>query len=434
MRYEKEITRQEAFNVVVVGGGVAGFTAAVAAARTGANTALIEDGGALGGVLTAGLNPQIGIFYAYKKQVISGIGWELCKRLEKQGFAKIPNFNEIDTSLGGIPSNVKVNPAMAEAEMLAMCKESGVKLFFHTKAVDAVVKEEKVTALLAADKNGLRLFKASVFIDCTGDGDFAVFCGAEYQKSEVLQPGTYGYAFQTENLGTLNEEALRTAFDDARSKGELLHGDFWPEYHAPIKNFFIEGGDNANHVSFDGSDADALTNAEIEGRERMARMLKFAKTQAEISVYPGAAKVSARETRRITCDYEMSVTDFLMGKLYEDSVCYGYYNMDLHSDKKGQAFDEENQPLPPRVIPAIPYRSFTVKGFTNLLVAGRCAGLDRRVMGALRVKAPCMAMGEAVGTAAALSLPSGNVKTVNIQTLKNRLSENGAIVPKENFI
>ena len=434
MRYEKEIVRQTAFDVVVVGGGVAGFTAAVASARTGAKTALIEDGGALGGILTAGLNPQIGIFYANKKQVISGIGWELCKRLEKQGFAQIPDFNVIDTSLGGIPSNVKVVPAMAEAEMLAMCKESGVSLFFHTKAVDAVVRGERVIALIGADKNGLRSFTASAFIDCTGDGDFAVFCGAEYQKSETLQPGTYGYSFHTENVEELNEEALRLAFDNARGKGELLHGDFWPEYHAPIKNFFIEGGDNANHVSFDGADADELTRAEIEGRERMARMLKFASSMANVTVYPSAARVSARETRRITCDYEMSVTDFLTGALYEDSVCYGYYNMDLHSDKKGQAFDSENQTLPPCVIPAIPYRSLTVKGFTNLLVAGRCAGFDRRVMGALRVKAPCMAMGEAVGTAAALSLPSGNVKTVNMEALKNRLSDNGAIVPRENFI
>jgi hypothetical protein len=227
---------------------------------------------------------------------------------------------------------------------------------------------------------------------------------------------------------------LREKFQQKKENGEILHGDFWPEYHAPIKNFFIEGGDNANHVSFDGADADELTRAEIEGRERMARMLKYASSMANVTVYPSVERVSARETRRITCDYEMSVTDFLTGALYEDSVCYGYYNMDLHSDKKGQAFDTENQTLPPRVIPAIPYRSLTVKGFTNLLVAGRCACFDRRVMGALRVKAPCMAMGEAVGTAAALSLPSGNVKKVNMEALKNRLSDNGAIVPKENFI
>lgn len=434
MRYEKEITRQEIFDVVVVGGGVAGFAAAVASAKTGAKTALIEDSGALGGVLTVGLNPQIGIFYAHKKQIIAGIGWELCKRLEKQGFAEIPDFETIDTSLGGIPSNVKVNPAMAEAEMLAMCKESGVSLFFHTKAVDAAVTGEKVTALIAADKNGLRCFTANAFIDCTGDGDFSVFCGAEYQKSEILQPGTYGYSFRTDNLDSLTEETLRAAFTSAREKGELYHGDFWPEYHAPIKNFFIEGGDNSNHISFDGSNADELTRAEIEGRERMARMLKFASLQTKITVYPSAAHVSARETRRITCDYEMSVTDFMTGKLYEDSICYGYYNMDLHCDKKGQAFDSENQTLPPRVIPAVPYRSLTVKGFSNLLVAGRCAGFDRRVMGALRVKAPCMAMGEAAGTAAALSLPQGNVKKVDLKKLKRRLTNNGAIVPKEDFI
>ena len=120
MFYSREINKIEKFDVVVVGGGVAGFCAAVAAGRQGKKTALIEDMGALGGIMTTGGNPQVGIFYAYYKQAIAGIGWELCKNLEKMGFADIPDFSVVDTRKGSEPSNVKVCMPMAEAEMNRM--------------------------------------------------------------------------------------------------------------------------------------------------------------------------------------------------------------------------------------------------------------------------------------------------------------------------
>ncbi|MBQ1942077.1 MAG: FAD-dependent oxidoreductase [Clostridia bacterium] len=432
MLYTKEIPLKDKFDVLVAGGGVAGFCAAVAAARQGKKVALLENNGALGGILTVGGNPQIGIFFAYYRQAIAGIGWELCKNLEAQGFATIPDFSKIDTRLGGIPSNVKVCAPMAEAEMNRMCLEAGVRLFFHTKIVDAVVQNDKVCGVIAAEKNGLALFAADVFIDCTGDGDLSILSGASYQKSEVLQPGTYGYTFRTNNLEALSDGELREKFQQKRENGEILHGDFWPEYHAPIKNFFIEGGDNANHVVMDGSMAEGLTKAEIEGREKMARMLRFAKEEADVTVFSSAAYTAPRETRRIVCDKEISKADFLSGKIEEDSVCYGYYNIDLHTYEENNAL--KGQRLPDGVVPTIPYRALQVKGLTNLLVAGRCACADREVMSALRVKASCMAMGEAAGTAAALAVKqSGEVRAVNLALLKKTLSDSGAIVPSESL-
>ncbi len=426
MLYTKDIPSDIHFDILVAGGGVAGFCAAVAAARQGKRVALIEDTGALGGIMTTGGNPQVGIFFAYYKQAIAGIGWELCQNLEKQGFADIPDFSVVDTRQGAEVSNVKVCMPMAEAEMNRMCKEAGVSLFFHSKVVDTVTENGVLRYAVVAEKGGLRAFSADVFIDCTGDGDLAALAGADYEKGDVLQPGTLGYTFRCDNLEELNTQALQTQFQQAFEDGRIRHGDHWPAYHAPIIGYFRDGGCNSNHIVMDGSTAEGMTNAEIEGREKMARMLTFATTQADITVFSTAAYAAPRETRRVTCDTQVTIEDFLTGRLYSDSICYGYYNIDIHTDKEKAAL--EMQTLPDGVVPAVPYRALCVKGLQNLLVAGRCASIDRTVMSALRVKAACMAMGEAAGTAAALC-EGGNVRAIDIPLLKQTLTQNGAIVP-----
>ncbi len=432
MLYRKNINKIENYDVVVIGGGVAGFCAAVAAGRSGKSVALIEDMGALGGIMTTGGNPQVGIFYAYYKQAIAGIGWELCKNLEAMGFADIPDFSKVDTRKGCEQSNVKVCMPMAEAEMNRMCIEAGVRLFFHSKLVDAIVEDGTVKYAIVAQKGGLRCFSADVFIDCSGDGDLCALAGADYEKNDVLQPGTLGYNFRCNNVNELNRDEIQAKFNEKRDAGEIVHGDHWPAYHAHIMGFFKAGGCNSNHIVMDSSTAEGMTQAEIEGREKMARMLKYAKETADISVYSTSAYAAPRESRRIVCDMRMSVDDFLTGRLYPDSVCYGYYNIDLHSYKKNEAFEKSSGKLPEGVVPNVTYRAMCVKGFDNLLVAGRCASADRETMSALRVKSSCMAMGEAVGTAAALC-KDGKVRSVDLELLKKTLRENGAIVPDRNL-
>lgn len=434
------IRRSVDFDVAVIGGGVAGFTAAVAAARMGAKTALVEDMGALGGIMTTGGNPEIGIFYAYYKQAIAGIGWELCRRLEKEGFADIPDFSKVDTREGCSQSNVKVNSAMAEVEMNNMCLEAGVKLFLHTKVIDANVENNRVISVLAAEKRGIIEIKANVFIDCTGDGDVAYLCGAEQLEPDVMQPGTFGYNFACrDDISKFDEKELRKDFEHDKTVGLIKHGDFWGEYHSTIKGFFSSGGRNCNHIVMDGSTADGMTKAEIDGRNAMSRMVKFMEKHADVSVYPPSSYVAPRETKRTLCDYVVTVSDFLTGKIFDDSVSYVYYNLDLHSaskdaEKTGRPFeiDEKNEKLPNGIVPTIPYRAMTVKGFENLLTAGRCISTERAVMGAARVKAACMAMGEAVGTAAVLC-KDGCVRNIDMDLLKSTLKNNGAIVPDKSI-
>ena len=428
------------FDVAVIGGGVAGFTAAVAAARMGAKTALVEDMGALGGIMTTGGNPEIGIFYAYYKQAIAGIGWELCRRLEKEGFADIPDFAKVDTRKGCSESNVKVNSAMAEAEMNNMCLEAGVKLFLHTKVIDAKVENGKVISVIGAEKRGTIEFEADVFVDCTGDGDVAYLCGAEQLEPDIMQPGTFGYNFLCkDDISKFDEKELRNDFNHDRTVGLIKHGDFWGEYHSTIKGFLSSEGRNCNHIVMDGSTADGMTKAEIDGRNSMSRMVKFMERHANVEVFPPAAYVAPRETKRTLCDYVVTVSDFLTGKIFEDSISYVYYNLDLHSasenaKKTGRPFemDEKNEKLPDGIVPTIPYRAMTVKGLDNLLTAGRCISTERAVMGAARVKSACMAMGEAAGTAAALC-KDGCVRKIDMDLLKSTLKSNGAIVPDKSI-
>ena len=439
MSIKSLVKREKNFDVVVVGGGVAGFTAAVASARLGAKTALIEDEGALGGILTTGGNPEIGIFFAYYKQVISGIGWELCERLQKKGYADIPDFSSVDTRDGCSKSNVKVNRAMTEVEMNNMCLEAGVDLFFHTKAIDVVVENNIVKYVIAAEKCGLIAFSANVFIDCTGDGDIAYLSGAEQFAPKEVQPGTFGYSFECKDISKLDEKTLRNDFEKRKSDGLIKFGDFWPEFHSTLRGFLTSGGQNVNHIVMDGASADGISQAEIDGRNSMARMLEFAKSVTEIKIFPPASYVAPRETRRTICDYVVTVNDFITGRIFPDSLSYAYYNMDLHSSskeveksKRPFELDSESEKVPDGIVPTIPYSAMTVKGLKNLLTAGRCISTEREVMGAFRVKASCMGMGQAVGVAAAFT-ENNDVRKVEIEKIKDYLRKTGAIVPDENL-
>ena len=203
-----------------------------------------------------------------------------------------------------------------------------------------------------------------------------------------------------------------------------------------MKGFLRAGGNNANHIVMDSSNAKGATKAEIEGRNAMERLLLFAKDNADISVYPPASYTAPRETRRIVCDYTVTEEDFVTGRLFEDSLSYSYYNMDLHrsTNKDGSMPFEEcaDYRLPDGVVPTVPLSAMTVKGFNNLLTAGRCISTNRAVMGGFRVKSSCMGMGQAVGVTAALT-KNRNVRQTDINKIKATLKEQGAIVPDKSI-
>lgn len=379
------------YNVIVCGAGSAGFCAAVAAARMGMKTALVEKYNTPGGILTVMGNNSIDQFnnpyIPDKKIVIAGIGWEFVLRLHKEGYARIPDMNAERKAHDQY--SVKVNPVAAAKVMDDMLIESGVRLYYGQSVVDAETENNRIESIVISTKTGLRRLKADLFIDCTGDGDLAAFAGAEFVAGDgngVFQPGT-----------------LR----------------FYPAVDAEDR--ILNYGDNRNHVNINITDSDSITYAEIESRKMIYEQMKNGD-----QIMAVAPAVAPREGRRIAGLSVMSVEDYCAGTVFEDSVCYSYWFVDIHRDGKPAYIKYITHDR----TPTIRLSAMISKDFSNLMMAGRCVSSDRETNSALRVKASCMAMGQAAATAAAIAVQSSvNVRDISIEKLKEILDHQGAIIP-----
>ena len=379
------------YDVIVCGAGSAGFCAAVAAARQGARTALVEKYNGPGGILTVLGNNSIDQFNdpfrRDKKMVIGGIGWELVLRLYEEGFAHIPDMDapyERHDQYG-----VKVNPVAAAKVMDDMLLESGVTLYYGQSVVAAEREGEKIGSILISTKTGLKKLRAKLYIDCTGDGDLAAFAGAFFAAGDgsgTFQPGTLRYYPAVEGTDRV-----------------------------------LNYGDNRNHVGIDITDSDSITQSEIASRKMI-----YAQMRNGESIMAVAPAVAPREGRRIAGLTELSAEDYCAGRVFPDSVCYSFWFVDIH--REGQA--SYIQYITHGKTPTIRLTNMISKDMSNLMMAGRCVSSDRETNSALRVKASCMAMGQAAGTAAALAVREGiAVRDISVEKLLKTLDESGAIIP-----
>ena len=388
----KNSFKRREYDVVIIGAGCAGFVAAVASARQGVKVALIEKELIPGGLLTAGGSNSIDQFNnpyrKSKKMIIAGLGWEFVGRLADDGYASIPDMYAKRTSHEQY--GVKVNPAAAAKAMDDMLIEAGVDLYYGQPAVSVMVEKRKIGAALISTKEGLCEICGKVFVDCTGDGDFAYWAGAECDaggSNGEFQPGT-----------------LR----------------FYPAFEA--KDKIINYGDNTNHFPLDVTDSDEITKSNIAARQAIYEQMKKG-----LPVMMVANGIAPREGRRIRGLSVLSVSDYYNGVVFPDSVCYSYWFIDIHRD---------GQPAYIKYIesdktPTIPLSAMIAKDFDNLLMAGRNISSDRETNASLRVKASCMAMGEAVGVACAVFVKNGLSAACEIpaETVKRLLHEQGALVP-----
>ena len=381
----------ENYDIIVCGAGCAGFCAAVAAARMGAKTALVEKYNTPGGILTVlgsnSIDQFNNPFIPDRKMVITGIGWEFVLRLHREGYAHIPDMNA--PRRDHMQYGVKVNPVAAAKIMDDMLIESGVSLYYGQSVVDAETSGGRIESILISTKAGLKWLRAKIFIDCTGDGDLAAFSGAVFAAGNgkgVFQPGTLRY---------------------------------YPAVDADDK--ILNYGDNRNHVKLDVTDSDSITRSEIASRKMIFEQMK--KGDRIMAVAPA---VAPREGRRIAGLTEMKVEDYCAGRVFEDSVCYSYWFVDIHRD--GQpAFI---QYITHEKTPTIRLSAMISRDISNLMMAGRCVSSDRETNSSLRVKASCMAMGQAAGTAAAVAVRDG-LDAVNVpaDAVREALDQNGAIIP-----
>ena len=396
-----ELTVQKTLRtqVAVVGGGTAGCFAAVSAAAAGASVVLIEKNGILGGtVTTCGVNYP-GLFYAWGKQIIGGFPWKAIKRTEALGGCVLPTF--ADRCKRHWEEQIRLNSFVYSCVLDDLCEETGVTVLLHT-ALSAATEREDGVELLVTCKEGVTQILADRVIDAGGDANLTQMLGYPTVVSDTLQPATLVIKLDGYDRDAVDTAALTEHLSRCLAAGEL------PAWTVPATVARgVWRGELRYHVPVEG-DADTSTGkSRLERRARRDAMQILTAIRgfeglgkAFVSWFGGECGV--RETRRIVGEITVTAEDYITGRVFEDAVCYAFYPIDLHVPPYGikQEFFKEG------VCATVPYRALIPKGSARLLVAGRILSSDTDANSALRVQAPCMAMGQAAGCAAARTATS----------------------------
>ena len=418
-------------DVLVCGGGPAGFIAAIAAARSGARTLLIERYGFLGGMATVGLVGPISKFRCNEERVVGGIPWEFVMRMAANNGA-----------IHDLPSgNVPFDPEIYKRVAVQMLRESGAELLLHAYAVNCIrdpAEPGKLTHAIIESKSGRQAVCARTFIDCTGDADLIHHAGFAYERgsagSEETQPMTLYFRLggvDTDKMDKLlmaqdqtkyTHQRIKEALQEARSKGKMPNfGGPWLVHGSTIR----KGELSVNVTRYAGNavDVNSLTEAECQSRENMFELIPFLQANMPYLI-ASSTQVGIRESRRIKGVYTMKKEDVLEPQRFHDTVAQGAHPIDIHSGN-----DHTQEVVFLKEPYQIPYRALQPIGAANILAAGRCVSATREAFGSMRVQAQCMALGEAAGTAAAMSRELGvDVGAMDGGRLRQRLQEQGAIV------
>ncbi len=453
LTYTRETPIVADVDVLVVGGGPAGIGAAVASARNGARTILIERYGFLGGNATASLvGPFMTSFSADgKTQLVQGIFDELVRRMESTGGAihpsKVPS--SISRSAYMKHGHIGVTPFDPEAMKLAsaeLCLEAGVRLMLHTSFVDTIVEDGAVCGAIVHSKEGLQAIRAATTIDCSADADVAVRAGAAFKQGRdsdgLVQPATM--FFRVGNVERAKVDAYfrehpeeieqRMAFSSC-IRAAQANGDYTiPRERLSMYESPQEGVWRVNVsrvLGVDGTKVEDLTRAEIEGRRQVLEIYSFLRKYVpgfeNCTLIDTAAQIGVRETRRIEGEYTLTLDDLITGRDFPDTIAYCAYPVDIH-DPKGAGGGISNRGETANMY-QIPYRSLVPVAVEQLLVAGRCVSATHEALGGIRVMPPSFAMGEAAGTAAALAIKEGvPPRRVPVPWLRQTLREHGAYV------
>ena len=424
----------ERYDVAVIGGGTAGVIAAVQSAREGAKTLLVEKNEILGGTMVAGGVAYPGLFFAWKKQIIAGIGWELVVKAARDGGNPLPDPSTQERQRHYL-HQVRLNGAVWALICDEAVHDAGVHVLLDTMI--AGVKEnytEKQITLCT--KEGLKEVSATVLIDCTGDANAVALAGYRTIRSTVRQPATYYSLLDGYDLADVEMETLGKAYDEAVARGELSYSDISWATDGFHPNVLRSRAGTASHVIVDPATATETSQGRTElamsGRASLLRLLRFFRRQKGLehfTVRTLAPECGVRETVRIIGKETVTAQDYLAGRRYGDDICYTFYPIDLHTSTGGglaKTYLEEG------IVPSIPLRALIPAGSENLLAAGRCVSSDQEANSAIRVQSTCMAEGQAAGALAALAVRSGvPISQVPYTALCETLRRNGAIVPDD---
>ena len=400
-------TIHERVDVVVAGGGTAGHVAALQAARAGVQGAVIEAGSMLGGTMTAGGVYMPNHFFRPQGPVVLGIAWEIYTESKKVEGLPIPDYRQrrpVESPGYYSYINVPIYVAVAEEKAVA----AGVIVHYHEFIADVLAVGDfwEITSM---GRGIRRVTKAREIIDCTGDSDIVRMLGLGTLRDEIRQPGSYQYKIEDIEHEQIWEGEVQAIYEEAMTSGRLKKGDFAYPNMSPFRYYLDHGGHNCTHVyDADTSDADGQTRANLEGRARMLRMFKFVKESipgCERAVLKAMfSHALARETYRTEGEYVVTKQDFMEATDFADKVCNAFNYVDMHSEERGcDVYFHESEDL----LPKVPFRALIPKGSSRITVAGRNVSADREALAGIRAQCTCMAMGQAMGAAAALAVKRG---------------------------
>ena len=369
-------------DVLVAGGGTAGTIAAIQSGRAGAKTLLLERNGQLGGAMTTGGVAFPGLFDAWGKQVIAGIGWELVKESVDLDGGKLPDFAKVPQRHWH--NQVHINQFLYAILAEEKCAAAGVQLAYHEFPQSAT----RTDAGWQVDCVGFgtsRRVLCKQIIDCTGGAEVVGLSGFDRLREEERQPGSYLF-----KLDQPHQPAS-----------------------AQLHRLYVHGADSTNSRT--------VTEANLTGRKAILARVRGEKKRL-MHLQP---ETGFRESYRIVGETMITVNDYTSGRVFEDAISHAFYPVDLHT-KSGV----KPKQLKPGTVPTIPLRALIPKGSRNLIVAGRCVSSDRLANSGLRVQASCMGMGQAAGAAAALAAGQGTTPLeVPLAEIHQVLREHGAIIP-----
>lgn len=419
-------------DVLVVGGGPAGFGAAVAAARGGARTLLVERYGFLGGMGTVALvGPYVG-------RVDGGIYHELLGRLQSENAL---------LDLEDSQNHQSFDPEVVKLVMQETVLEAGAELLLHAFASDVIINEAgRVSGVVVQGKGGLQALMARVVIDATGDGDVAAMAGAEWEKGRKsdgrMQPMTLMF-----RIGGVDPSRMPLV-DEFDAKVATPHGDL--KQLAEQANLAGELPPQTNHVLLyplprrtealvnmtnvmdaDGTSLRDLTKAEIESRRQVAKIMRFLRKYVpgleDAYVIETATQVGVRETRHILGEYILTQEDVIECRRFPDAVAQVNFQIDIHAPT-GRGSGTLIR-IPPDKRYQIPLRCLVPRGFSNLLVAGRAISATHEAHGSVRAQPIAMALGQGAGVAASLAVTAGvALGSIDVGTLRKELLAQGVIL------
>ena len=365
-------------DVVVVGGGPAGFAAAVASARTGAKTVLVERYGSLGGLFTNGMVLillGIGVMEDGKYKLVNrGICSEFTDRLKAMGPRAISNraHNE---RLGRWQPDC--DPEATKVLMDEMIAEAGVEMVFHAWGVDVIQDGNAVKGVIVESKQGRLGILAKRVIDATGDGDVFFQAGANYRQIEH----GIGFIRRLGNIDRIDRAKAGAAAQGLRTGDQPVPGACWG--NSPLKPEEAKGN---------GLDIRVLTKREIEHRRRTwdeAERIRRTPGCEDVFLMDTCSQIGPRATRLLDAEYVLDRKQALSGCRFDDVVAVS--GDDAFARPEFQ----------------IPYRTLLPKGVDNVIACGRCVGSSPDLIDRLRLIGPCFVTGHAAGVAAALSIRLG---------------------------